>query len=320
MPLRRSPLLTPRSLAARRANALKSTGPRTECGKARVSLNALKHGHGCGPAGRPARFRERLLRAGFVRQEALYEELRGRLAQAMGARHPHWRTEVDRFALRAWCMAMGRDSFRTKLESPLDSVQKGLWVLAQDACFVRSRRTRPGFARSLRYQAQDNYRRIGVAFWIQRRRYITRARTRRIMAGLERFRVRAADEGLEGRVRCLVFRMRRPGYDERMYYGLDRNGDPDWSREPWRSMPAYRQEWEAARRGNRCGGYPEPAGGTASVPTGPACESGTHASTSHAGSGRAVEPARASNRGEGFADRIREAASRVFSRVSRWVS
>jgi hypothetical protein len=41
MPLRRSPRLTPRFLAARRANALKSTGPRAPCGKARVSLNAL---------------------------------------------------------------------------------------------------------------------------------------------------------------------------------------------------------------------------------------------------------------------------------------
>ena len=65
MPIRRSPRLTPRSLAARRANALKSTGPRTPCGKARVSLNALKHGRSMGPAGRAPRFRERLLRAGY---------------------------------------------------------------------------------------------------------------------------------------------------------------------------------------------------------------------------------------------------------------
>ena len=62
MSIRRSPRLTPRSLAARRANALKSTGPRTPCGKARVSLNALKHGRS---AARAPRFRERLLRAGY---------------------------------------------------------------------------------------------------------------------------------------------------------------------------------------------------------------------------------------------------------------
>ena len=90
MPIRRSPLLTPRSLAARRANALKSTGPRTRCGKARVSFNALKHGHSIGPAGRAPRFRERLLRAGYPHQEALYGDLRSCLAQAFGARTPYW--------------------------------------------------------------------------------------------------------------------------------------------------------------------------------------------------------------------------------------
>jgi hypothetical protein len=42
--LRRSPQLTPASLAARRANALKSTGPRSAAGKARSCLNALRHG------------------------------------------------------------------------------------------------------------------------------------------------------------------------------------------------------------------------------------------------------------------------------------
>ena len=56
------------------------------------------------------------------------------------------------------------------------------------------------------------------------------------------------NEGLENRVRCLVFRLRRPGYFERLRYSFDRNGDPDWSREPWRSMPRYRERWEAGAR------------------------------------------------------------------------
>ena len=98
MSIRRSPRLTPRSLAARRANALKSTGPRTPCGKARVSLNALKHGRS---AARAPRFRERLQRAGYPHQEALYGDLRSCLAQAFGARTPYWRAEVDRFAASA---------------------------------------------------------------------------------------------------------------------------------------------------------------------------------------------------------------------------
>lgn len=44
MPLRKSPERTPAFLAAHRANVRKSTGPRTAEGKARVRLNALKHG------------------------------------------------------------------------------------------------------------------------------------------------------------------------------------------------------------------------------------------------------------------------------------
>jgi hypothetical protein len=44
MSLRKSPVLTPRALAARRANALKSTGPRTPQGKARVRFNGLRFG------------------------------------------------------------------------------------------------------------------------------------------------------------------------------------------------------------------------------------------------------------------------------------
>jgi hypothetical protein len=41
--------LTPRQLESRRENAQKSTGPRTEAGKRRVALNALKYGRYTGP-------------------------------------------------------------------------------------------------------------------------------------------------------------------------------------------------------------------------------------------------------------------------------
>ena len=208
MPIRRSPLLTPRSLAARRANALKSTGPRTRCGKARVSFNALKHGRSIGPAGRAPRFRERLLRAGYPHQEALYGDLRSCLAQAIGARTPSWRAEVDRFAASAWCVVMGRHFFRTKLECALESEAKPLRVLSQDR--------RKGWARSLRYRAEGPWRRMGVVFWLQRRRYLTRARVRRMFRRQEPVSLGPGNEGLENRVRCLVFRLRRPGYFERL--------------------------------------------------------------------------------------------------------
>ena len=48
MSLRKSPERTPAFLAAHRRNARKSTGPQTPTGKARSSLNALKHGRYAG--------------------------------------------------------------------------------------------------------------------------------------------------------------------------------------------------------------------------------------------------------------------------------
>jgi hypothetical protein len=223
MPLRHSPRLTPRSLAARRANALKSTGPCTPCGKARVSLNALQHGRYIGSAGRSARFRERLLRAGYPQQESLYGGLRSCLAQAFTAHDPRSRRRVDQMTASAWCQAVGRRFFGTKLECALESEAEHSRVLSEE-CFG-----------ALRYRAEDNWRRIGIVFWVQHRRFLTTARLKRMLAGLEPLSVPGPNEGLESRVRCRVFRLRRPGYFERLRYRLDRNGAPDREREPWRS-------------------------------------------------------------------------------------
>jgi hypothetical protein len=44
MSLRKSPILTPARLAANRRSALKSTGPRTDAGKAWSRLNGLRSG------------------------------------------------------------------------------------------------------------------------------------------------------------------------------------------------------------------------------------------------------------------------------------
>ena len=44
MSLRKPPTMTPARLAANRCNAQKSTGPRTERGKAQTRMNALRRG------------------------------------------------------------------------------------------------------------------------------------------------------------------------------------------------------------------------------------------------------------------------------------
>ena len=87
MSLRRSPRPTSASLAARRANAGKSTGPRTGQGKARAALNALKHGrYAVGLA-------EGLVEAGCPVDEARWQTIRDRMAQVFAPPTP---------AERAW--------------------------------------------------------------------------------------------------------------------------------------------------------------------------------------------------------------------------
>jgi hypothetical protein len=91
------------TLAARSANALKSTGPRAVRGKARVGFNALKLGlH----ATRSARFRDRLIRAGYDRQEALYGQIRSRIAQTFGTSTPEQRCRCDALATAVWCLTI----------------------------------------------------------------------------------------------------------------------------------------------------------------------------------------------------------------------
>jgi hypothetical protein len=120
MSLRRSPVLTPAALRARRLNSLKSTGPRTARGKAWSCLNALRHGQ------RSDRrtFRDKLVRTGD--SEALYlfdfifEEI---LKTSDCPNELSWR-RLQSLAVRAWCIESGRRGrraaktcLRTKLES-----------------------------------------------------------------------------------------------------------------------------------------------------------------------------------------------------------
>ncbi len=75
-------------LDANRANALKSTGPRTARGKAQVALNSLKDGRyaRCLP--------EKLVQAGDYNGEALYRWFCSEIAATFGASDPADREQV----------------------------------------------------------------------------------------------------------------------------------------------------------------------------------------------------------------------------------
>ena len=98
MSLRRRPTMTPALLAANRANARKSTGPRTVEGKDRIVLNALK-------GGRHARnFGENLRRAKSQGEAELFQWMLDRVRAAF--RLHGWQEnerKVERLAQRVWC-------------------------------------------------------------------------------------------------------------------------------------------------------------------------------------------------------------------------
>ena len=254
MPLRRSPCLTPESLAARRANSLRSTGPRTPRGKARVSFNALRHGH---YAARSARLRERLIRAGYERQEELYGRIRSKIAQTFGTPDRHSREDADRLANVVWCRATrllgvwpasspsAAETFSmgTKLESltkQKDSdcrLPSGQWEWSAFGQALVAQRSpdgqemvsgRPSWPKRLRragrslgnlaglatlrchlggeprvvrfkFEVRDDWRRLGLIFWVQRKAYFSLDRLVRVLEGSEIPEPPKGDRGWNGR-------------------------------------------------------------------------------------------------------------------------
>jgi hypothetical protein len=117
MPLRRSPVLTPRALAARRANALKSTGPRTDAGKARSCLNALRHGR------RARDLRAKIAHAGDSEAVFLLDWFHDRILQFWNPRNDRMWHYTIRLAGRVWCFMNGL-SLRPREEPyPPDPIQ-----------------------------------------------------------------------------------------------------------------------------------------------------------------------------------------------------
>ena len=100
MSLRRRPTVTPAQLAANRANARKSTGPRTVEGKNRIVLNALKKGRHARNLG------ENLRRAKSQEEAELFQWI---LEQVRTAFRLHGWNEDERkaerlaLAQRVWC-------------------------------------------------------------------------------------------------------------------------------------------------------------------------------------------------------------------------
>jgi hypothetical protein len=158
MPLCRPPRRTPALLARNRANALKSTGPRTPEGKACVRLNALKHG-------RRAVALSRILE-GPGEAARLYRWVLGLTLswfQPPGARAERRARRLTRLAQQIWCAlrAKGRlQTLRTKPE-----------CLTKSASYVETLRLR------IHFRIDDRQSGRGLTFWTQ---FAGRMPTRRL--------------------------------------------------------------------------------------------------------------------------------------------
>src|SRR5580698_4737644 len=127
MSLRHSPRLTPAALAARRANARKSTGPRTEPGKARVALNGLKHGRYA------VDLAEKLARAHYAESEARWHAIRDRIAQIFGPvlAISLTRDQIPKYRQKAMSKGKPRDRKSglsgAKYEDRMDQMANSVW-------------------------------------------------------------------------------------------------------------------------------------------------------------------------------------------------
>ncbi len=121
MQLARKKTVTPGQLAANRANALKSTGPRTPEGKNRVSLNSLRHGL---YSSLDTRLRLALERRGDDPQE--YEQLHKSLMEAWRPDDPMQELIVEDLADLFWLKRVSRRAvaLRQGQEAEQDDIKR----------------------------------------------------------------------------------------------------------------------------------------------------------------------------------------------------
>ena len=124
--------------------------------------------------------------------------------------------------------AARRRHLRTQLEALVDSI-------------CERSRTAP----QTRFQIHDGYHRVGLVFWVQARRWWTRARMNRVALGLEPAQTFFPEVRYERGLRSKVHRLRYPCFDDRLRYGLDRNAvcHPDriaWGRRFLREFGSFK--------------------------------------------------------------------------------
>ncbi|MGA2077405.1 MAG: hypothetical protein ABSH52_28285, partial [Terriglobia bacterium] len=96
MSLRKATCLTPRRVNAARHNSERSTGPRSETGKERMKLNALKHGCDAAPENEAA-----VMRA-LGEDPERFTALKRELATAYGPGDALWDRQIEDLARLYW--------------------------------------------------------------------------------------------------------------------------------------------------------------------------------------------------------------------------
>ena len=204
--LRKSPTRTEAFLAANRRNAQKCTGPRTPEGKARVSLNALKHG------AYAQRLPEKLEAAGYKSAAALYGRIRSEITTTFKVENGAGMKPVERATAMVWSMARRAGVLGNKPQSPIFSSASSPLAFPLPPT---------------RFRIKDHWKRIGMVYWVQRRRYWTGQRFWKDLASGQPAPIPTVGEVMEEKLRKRVFRLGRPGFIERIEYGLDGRGVVD---------------------------------------------------------------------------------------------